>query len=187
MNFLAHCFSAPKAFNPTLARLAATGLIACSLASTATAAVVDLSGAAVDGGAPTDLGIALGAGTVASIDFDFSVEHFGFSWGRETTIEIIAPSLASYVFGGAFFGFGVGSGVFTFAGSAPIGPESALGNWTVRLTDSFNDSVNPDHVYEDGSFVRLVETTSVPEPGTIGLALGGLAGLALLRRRRRSE
>lgn len=194
MNFQLRRLLLPDCLRSGLATAAASAVIACSVASPATAAVIDISGVQVFASVPTDLNAGLGAGTVSAINFDFSVEHFGSSWGQETDIEIIAPSSASYVFDGfSFFGFGVGGGVWTFSGSAAIGPEAAPGNWTLRFTDSFPDGASPNHVYLSESTIELVGAdladpgNGVPEPGTIGLALGGVAGLALLRRRRRSD
>lgn len=156
--------------------------------------IIDLSGVAVDGAAPTVLNTgALGGGALQSIDFDFEVEAISPSWGSEINISLTHDN-SGYTFtadgddadfsddGPAdfLFGFGNASGVFSFSGSVDLSGQlaDASGNWTVTLSDDFDDSVNPDHQYLQGT----VTINQVPAPA--GLALLGLGGMVAARRRR---
>ena len=166
--------------------------LACIMAGPALAAplgILDVSGVAVDGGSATVVTLSdVQEGTLESIFFDIGVQHNGFSFGRETGINIIAPGGESFFFFGGFdFGFGL-TGAFSFEGGFDRGPVMTGGDWTFRFSDSFNDSPNPDYVFLNGSSITLVGTPSaVPLPAGIVLGLSGLAGLGALglRRRRR--
>lgn len=80
----------------------------------------------------------VGPGTVDRIFFDFSVQHFGASWGNETRINVIAPNGDRRVFrGDTDFDFGSGAGQFDFTGAIPIGPFDAEGQWTFQFYDSW--------------------------------------------------
>jgi hypothetical protein len=138
--------------------------------------VLDLSNVDVDGSAPTVRTITLPAGTIVdSIAFDFSVRHFGSSWGSETRIRITAPNGTTVLYrGSSDFGFGSSPGTYSFSGTLPFSVGApADGTWTISLEDSFNDGANPDHTYLAGSeisFPGVATDTTPPTATTVSLA-----------------
>ncbi|MGR3341748.1 MAG: VPLPA-CTERM sorting domain-containing protein, partial [Paracoccaceae bacterium] len=174
----------------SVAPIAVAAGLALGLAGSASAATIstlDISGVGVDGAAPTVINQLVGAGTINEIFFDFEIEHFFNSWGSETDITIEAPDGSMFSFdGSADFGFAGTSGVFSFIGSFVIADTSALGTWIFSLSDSFDDSPNPDGIYSQGSSIEL-RGAVIPLPAGLWLSLTALAGLGFVKRRRRKS
>ncbi|WP_371060664.1 Ig-like domain-containing protein [Rhodosalinus sp. 5P4] len=165
-----------------MALIILAGLLAVMIAAPdarAQANVLDLSNVDVDGGSSTVRTITLPAGTsVDSIAFDFSVRHFGISYGSETRIRITAPNGTTVLYrGDSDFGFASSPGTYSFSGTLPFSSGApAGGTWTITLDDSFNDSVNPDHTYQAGSEISFLGGATDTTPPSVILS-GGPASL----------
>ena len=167
----------------SVAMLMATNAIASTIAT------VNLDGVTVDGGTTTTLTQTAGVGTVTDIAFDIQVLHLSPSWGSETQVSIQAPDGSKFSFGGnssSSFGFGSGSGIFSFVGSFAVAATSAAGNWVFSFNDSFPDAVNPNYVFLRPSSISLNGVSPVPLPAAGFLLMGALGGLGLMRRRRKA-
>ena len=167
----------------SVAMLMATNAIASTIAT------VNLDGVAVDGGTTTTLTQTAGVGTVTDIAFDIQVLHLSPSWGSETQVSIQAPDGSKFSFGGnssSSFGFGSGSGIFSFVGSFAVAATSAAGNWVFSFNDSFPDAVNPNYVFLRPSSISLNGVSPVPLPAAGFLLMGALGGLGLMRWRRQA-
>ncbi|HHN78767.1 MAG TPA: PEP-CTERM sorting domain-containing protein [Phycisphaerales bacterium] len=172
-----------------------------AIAGLATAAgaqtVIDLSGISVDGAAPTTFTVFQNDhGAMTTLDFDLTVEvgATNASWGSEVHIAMThLPSGFTFTADGSdtnfadlgaddlIFGWGNSGGVFSFQGSidmSGMGPSDTFGEWEITLSDEFDD-FGIDHTYLQGSTITI---NKVPAPGA--LAVIGLGGLALSRRRR---
>lgn len=179
----------------TTAILAIAGLATAASAQT----VIDLSGINVDGSAPTSFTIFQSDhGAMTTLDFDLTVDVGGVggnaSWGSEVHIAMthVASGFTFTADGSDFnfadtgpddltFGWGNSGGVFSFSGSVDMsgsGPSDTWGDWEITLSDEFDD-FGIDHTYLSGSTITI---NKVPAPGA--LAVIGLGGLALSRRRR---
>jgi hypothetical protein len=175
-------------------------LTAASLPSVSNAVFVDLSGITVDGGAPTEIVIKDDEYLVDPFDifYSFSVYHYGISWGSETDISlhnfrIGNPGSSIEISGSDDCGFGYTSGSFMCSGS--VGVETPFiwpgDTWTITLSDSFDDFVNPDYVFGEGSYLAWGNDTpsssNVPEPSTLLLLGAGIVGLGLIQKRKAND
>lgn len=131
--------------------------------------------------------------TMTGIGWDVILTAFDPSWLSESRVyfdDNIAPDLS-----GLFLRPGAGNnlpgtavpfssgGVIDLTGAGI--PNIPLPNGILRLEfhETFLDpEVDPDSLYEAGSFFTITIAEQVPTPGA--LALAGIAGLAGLRRRR---
>ncbi len=142
-------------------------------------------GGTSDPGGGTQAALIQGAGTISqSIDF---------SPGGSFTLAFFAEGRGSAA-GGVPLSIKSDSTALTFGGSATASPTSGSvfnlivsDPFTVGAgfhTLSFTGTVNLNTA-DVTTFVDQVSVTAVPEPSTLALLGGGLAGLAFLRRRRR--
>ncbi len=175
--------------------IAIAGLATAASAQT----VIDLSGINVDGASPTSFTVFQGDhGAMTTLDFELFVDVGGVagnaSWGSEVVISLthVASGFTFTADGsdtnfadlGAddlTFGWGNSGGIFSFSGSVDMsgmGPSDTYGDWQITLLDEFDDT-GIDHTYLQGSTITI---NKVPAPGA--LAVIGLGGLALSRRRR---
>ncbi len=165
--------------------LAIASVAGLAIAATASAQVIDLSGALYDG-IPNAVGSVNVPGGVTAIQFNLSVSTFTPSWGEEVNIDITGP-------GGFFFGadgsdaglsddgpddltFGWGSSTGTFTANITVAAVGGAGVYSVSVFDDFDDA-GDDGIFNSGSTI-----TFIPAPGAV--ALVGLGGLAAVRRRR---
>jgi hypothetical protein len=183
-----------KKFKQLFLGIAAVTAMAFSTASNAV--FVDLSGIGVDGGSPTVITVADDEFLTDPFDifYSFNIYHDGFSWGSETDISlhniwISNPGDTVQISGSGDCGFGTVSGYFSCSGSASVlDPFIFPGDiWTITLSDSFNDSPNPDYVFGQGSYLAWGDdapSSSVPEPSTLLLLGAGIAGIGIVRKRK---
>lgn len=164
-----------------------------ALAGFATAATADLYTFDISGlGSELDYGSAFptlthdfgSAGTVVGVSWDVNYESFSPSWNNEAQIAIDTTddnSLDGDIDPG-LYGAGSNSGFFAYSGSIGANSVSSDGLVFLTLWESFLDGTpNPDALYGANSTVT-VEFTRVPAPGA--LALLGLGGVGMIRRRR---
>lgn len=125
------------------------------------------------------------AGTALAITVDLSVRHRGASWGSETRLRIWAPDGTVFNFlGGRDFGWANQSGVFGTVYTRDIAAVDAGGTWAFRLSDSFDDGVDPDYFVRRGSSITISGTPApVPLPASAAMLLLGMGGLMAFRRK----
>jgi len=173
--------------------IAVAGLAAAASGQT----VIDLSGINVDGTSPTVFTVTqTDGGPLSSFDFDITVDVGGVggnaSWASEVFIGL---SFGAFTFtadgndidltddgpNDLLFGWGNSGGIFSFQGSVDMtgqGPADTQGDWVVTLIDQFDD-FGIDYTFLSGSTITI---NKVPAPA--GLAILGLGGLVVARRRR---
>jgi hypothetical protein len=180
--------------------LGVTALAAIALPTASNAVFVDLSGIAVDGGTPSVIIVEEDEFLTDPFEifYSFNLYHFGTSWGSETDISLYNfwlnnPGGTVEISGEEDCGFGNSGGAFTCAGVASVvSPLIWPGNqWMITLSDSFNDSVNPDYVFGEGSYLAWGDdsptSTNVPEPSTLLLMGAGIIGFGLTRMRKTQD
>ena len=115
-------------------------------------------------------------GTSFSIVFADPVSAFGFSWGAADQ----AWTMNVYGAGGLLESLSIAAQVYPHRGF--IGSNGSAGNITsvYMSASSFDYILLDDFQYKSGS------TSSVPEPGTLALLGIGLAGMGLMRRRKKA-
>ncbi len=138
---------------------------------------------------------------VVNVEFDFVYETGdNASWGSEVIVEIGHLPTGTYGHVGSAnnpicSGFGVdcefdlmwddtsgtfyGSGSFAF----PSAIADGSGDWQIIIADSFDDS-GIDGTFLEGSYIQ-VNQVAVPAPAPLALLGIGLAGMGLLRSRRK--
>ena len=192
-------------------KLSAALLLVAAFAFTGTANagstndfVVDITGIAVDGAAPTIAVVNNPNGMpVLSISFDFTYDtnagDSGLSWGSELLVTITAPDGSQFFAGSdgedgddsciAFmvscdlnWDFDQGPGVFSVTGDMAfidVNASVGSGDWTVEFSDSFDDA-GIDAVFTSGT----ITISQVPVPAAVWLLGSALMGLGAIRRRR---
>lgn len=177
---------------------AAVGAAVAALSSSASAAILshtfDLSGAVSEGSFGANFMVTsmvhnFGfAGTVIMIEWDVNYEAFSPSWMSEAQMAIdsaIDTTLDADVDPGAF-GAADAPGVFSFSGTLAANTASADGIVYLTLYESFDDGINPDARYGQGSWFKVyfdAPGAVIPAPGGVAL-LGGLGLIGAARRRR---
>ena len=163
--------------------------------------VVDISGIAVDGAAPTVAIVNNPNGApVIAIKFDFTYDtnagDSGLSWGSELLVTITAPDGTQFFLGSdgedgddsciAFmvdcdvnWDFDQAPGVFMASGSIEVNAPLGSGDWTVEFSDSFDDA-GVDAIFTSG----MISINQVPVPAAAWLLGSALMGLGAIRRRR---
>lgn len=177
----------------------------------------DLSGQGVtDSRQATTLTLPGTAGTVTSVEWDFTITTVGESWRRDVSIELVSPEAVentrmggptglypqapgnpgTFIWGRNHEGIapdfllgwssGAGSASSSSSTTALNGFFDA-GTWTINLFDEYNDG-GGQFSFNPGSFITIHYTpAAVPEPASVAALAGlGALGLVSLRRKRRA-
>lgn len=155
-----------------------------------------ISGGALNGGTNPGSGFSsanisnwIYSGSTIQITFDHLTSDFGLLWGSIDTTNTVtfyddATAIASYT-GTQLVGYGLGAEYYAAPGSFVNWAADGVANefTSVQLTDG------GACCFEVDNFATNTPTTtsSVPEPATLSMMLGGavLAGLGAIRRRKR--
>jgi hypothetical protein len=177
--------------------LTVSALAAIALPTASNAVFVDLSGIAVDGGSPTVITIEDDEYHSDPFDifYSFNLFHYGSSWGSETDISLYNFSIGNpgstvVISGEDDCGFGNSGGSFGCTGTASVvSPFIFPGDdWTITLSDSWNDFPNPDYTFGEGSYLAWGDdaptSANVPEPSTLLLMGAGVIGFGVTRMRK---
>ncbi len=182
--------------------LLVAGVMGLIVSGPASAFFIDLGGVTADGAGFNIFTVEnSNSNAVVDVNFDFvyQTNPENASWGSEVVMQLYHyPSGAYGLIGTQFDGcdaFGVfcdfdlmwdqtggtfyGSGSFTLNGAVADGS----GTWEILIADSFDDS-GIDGTFLDGSYINV---NQVPAPAPLALLGIGLAGMGLLRSRRKKS
>jgi hypothetical protein len=179
--------------------LLVAGVMGLIISGPANAFFIDLGGVTADGAAFNVFYVNNpNTGAVVDVNFDFVYETGdNASWGSEVVLQLLHVPTGAFgqvgtqdggcddfgitcsfdlmwdATGGTFYG----SGSFTLTGAVADGS----GSWEILIADSFDDS-GIDGTFLEGSYINV---NQVPAPAPLALLGIGLAGMGLLRSRRK--
>jgi hypothetical protein len=142
-----------------------------------------------DGGSTDGVNVAYNATGPLVLDFTTPIDSFSAAFTYDNGLTITAYDSTSAVLGVVNGGCGAaGSGSSNYLGSGCGAPNEVLNvNLTGIASIVITGGSGNDFTFDDISFPGSINTPPpgpTPEPGTIGLALGGLACLVAFRRGR---